>query len=108
MSDDGDSTKRVTAAFGRQMAAFKQMREHSGPIYETARERSRIASAAWRAAGSPKPVHLVHIAGVRRYVIWGRARDPASWTLATDAQVAAWYAWWRERERLRREAVRAS
>jgi hypothetical protein len=44
--DDGAALVHATASFGRQMASFKQMRERSGPVYETARERSRVINAA--------------------------------------------------------------
>ena len=99
--------KRIATALGRQMAAVKQMQDRSGPIYETARARSRISSEAWRAAGSPRPVHRVRRDGVPTYVFWSNHGDPMTWLPASDAEVAAWYAWWRERDRLRRD-VRAA
>lgn len=40
-------------SFRRLADNQKQMKARSGPMYELARERSRIISAAWRAAGSP-------------------------------------------------------
>jgi hypothetical protein len=102
MANDSAAIDRVTASMQRQMAAMKQMVERTGPIYEIARERSRMMHAAWRAAGSPPHVHQVRIAGGCRYVTWTRAADPATWKPATDAEVKAWYTWWRERDRLRR------
>jgi hypothetical protein len=101
LTDDA-TLGRVTAAFGRQMAACKQMRERSGPIYEAACERSRVISGAWRAAGSPRLVHRVRRGGVSCYVFWSEHSDPRTWEPATDAQVTAWYSWWRARDRLRR------
>src|ERR1700730_4161882 len=40
----------------RQFEAEKQMRERSGPVYELAVERGRIASAAYQKAGRPRKV----------------------------------------------------
>jgi hypothetical protein len=90
--------EHLRAALGRQMAAMSQMVNRSGPIYDTARERSRIVHEAWRAAGSPRHVQRIHTADGVRYFT-----DPPARTLATEAQSAAWNAWRRERDRLRRE-----
>lgn len=85
------------------MAALRQMEDRAGPIYETACDRSRTVSAAWRAAGSPPKVQRIHTADGPRWFLWRRVGAPAPRVPATDAQVTAWFAWWRERDRLRRE-----
>jgi hypothetical protein len=40
----------------RQAEEERQMRERSGPLYELAVERGRIASAAWQKASRPRKV----------------------------------------------------
>lgn len=94
--------ERLGAAIARQFDAMSQMTQRSGPVYETARQRSRIVREAYRAAGSPCHVIAVHTpAGLRfmRYVAPPKvASEPA-----TDEEWQAWQAWCRERERLRRE-----
>lgn len=98
-----DTLEAITAAFGRQMAAYTQMKQRSGPIYENARTRSRTISEAWRAAGRPRRVHRAWRGGVPYYVFWSEHGDPKTWEPATEAEVTAWYRWWRERDGLRRE-----
>jgi hypothetical protein len=91
------------AALGRQMAALRQMATRQGPYYESARERSRIVSSAYRAAGSPQRISMR--VGPDRKVRWYFARDKyvADPLPAPQADVDRWYAWCRERDRLRKE-----
>lgn len=101
--------ERSLAAATRLGSCYAQMRARSGPLYERSRERSRIVSAAYRAAGSPRKVFMT-LGPDRRPLYgfaepWRRRRDrpnPSAFEAATEADADAWYAWWRERDRLRR------
>lgn len=85
------------------------MRERSGPLYELAVERGRIASAAWQKAGRPRkvtrtwvPVRSADGAIVRdsggspvyevRCYLTSTMRS-GIWVEATPEQVAAWQAY---------------
>ena len=73
MSADAD---RLVAGASRQCEALRQMEERSGPIYEIVRERSRIVSAAYKAAGRPRDVTAIDTSD-------GLARAPHhEWTAA--------------------------
>ncbi len=96
--------ERFMAAIARQFEVLRQMQERSGPIYELARERSRIISEAYQAAGRPRRVSLVHSPHGLAYVF--HVRRGGKWNHsepATRDDADAWYGWWRERERLRRK-----
>ncbi len=84
-------------------AAYIQMRQRSGPYYDLSRERSRIVSEAYRAAGSPRKVFMRHgLDGELRY-FFARQHPVPDPQPATKTDADAWYAWGRERDHLRRE-----
>ena len=103
MSEPRPERDRLDAAIARQFAALKQMTERSGPIYELAREPSRIISDAYRAAGRPRAVSAL---GTRDGWVYVHriTRGPRKWQdeTATEAEWRAWRAWCSARERLRR------
>jgi hypothetical protein len=93
----------------RQAEEQRQMHERSGPLYELAVERGRIASAAWQKAGRPRkvtrmvrPVRSANGAIVRdsggspvyevRCYLTSTMRSGV-WVEATPEQVAAWQAY---------------
>lgn len=99
----------MTCALVRQLEAEKQMRERSGPLYELAVERGRIAAAAWQRAGRPRKVSMTSVfvrdadgtivrdsAGspVRefRYYLTSTMRS-GTWVEASPEQIAAWKAY---------------
>ena len=90
--------ERLTAALARQKDALKQMRERTGPIYELARERSRIIGEAYRAAGSPR-----HVAMVRGPDGWhimrivGRGAH-TRYEPSTETEWRAWRTWASDRD----------
>ncbi len=100
MADDETAAAldAVESALGRQHAAWRQMTDRSGPVYATAKERSRVVAEAYRAAGSPPRVTSGPEALL--YAPWKAKRNIVP---ATPEQAAAWRAWTSERERLRRE-----
>lgn len=81
----------------------KQMKERSGPIYDLSRERSRIIKDAWRAAGSPRKVSMISTKDGVKYVVH---RSSGDYEFVTKDEADAWYAWRRERDRLRNELRR--
>jgi hypothetical protein len=99
----------ITCGMLRQAEEHRQMRERSGPLYELAVKRGRIASAAWQKAGRPrkvtrvwKPVRSADGSMVRDSggspvyeVGWYLASTMRSATPveATSEQVAAWQAY---------------
>jgi hypothetical protein len=95
--------ERLVAAMSRVIQAVTQMQARSGPYYELAHERSRIISEAYRAARKPRKVSMVLGCHPRAYVFHVRRGDTYHQEPATQADADAWYAWWRERDRLRRE-----
>jgi len=95
--------ERFTAAMDRQAEAFTQMRARSGPIYDLARERSRIVSEAYRAAGRPRDVTASRTRNGWTYEHKVGHGSTARLEPATEDEWTAWVAWCRERERLRRE-----
>jgi hypothetical protein len=90
---------RLRASMERTMEVQRQMRARSGPLYELAKDRSRITSAAWRAAGSPRRVHRVHFPEGARWIL-GAPKHPKTWRPSTRSDVDAWFGWWHERARL--------
>lgn len=87
----------------------RQMREHSGPLYELAVERGKIASAAWQKPGRPRKVTRVWgpVHDADGVIVRDASGDPvyeARWyrastlrsgnkVAATPEQVAAWQAY---------------
>lgn len=96
--------EHMAAALDRQFEVRKQMMGRSGPIYEIARERGRIISEAYRAAGRPRYVSESRTPDGMAYV-HRITRGPRKWQQgpATEAEWRAWRAWCTERERLRQE-----
>lgn len=100
----------MTCSLRRMVEQHKQMEERSGPQYELAKQRSRLMSDAWRAAGSPARLTCV-IHGhtdengwtgqIRWYV--HRAYKRGELVEATPDQLTAWRAWQTDSRRLRRE-----
>lgn len=88
----------LDAAIERQWDNWRQMTDQSGPVYTTAKERSRAVAEVYRAAGSPPRVTSGPEALL--YAPWKAKRNIVP---ATPEQAAAWRAWVVERERLRRE-----
>ncbi len=96
----------ITCGMLRQAEQQRQMREHSGPLYELAVERGKIASAAWQKAGRPRKVTSVWVPtrGTDGTVVRDSNGEPvyeARWYLASTMrsavpveakpeQVAAW------------------
>ena len=74
-----------------------QMRARSGPIYELARERSRIITAAWREAGSPVRPRGAYLgtSGTGKKLYGPPDRTTAEWQI--------WRQWLHKRTRLQRE-----
>ncbi len=93
---------RLMLAMERQLEALRQMESRSGPIYERAREGSRVVSEAYRAAGRPRDVTRVRGPDGWQYVHQvGRGHGFQRFEPATEEEWRAWDAWCRERERLR-------
>lgn len=93
--------ERLMLGVGRQLDAFKQMREHSGPIYDQSRQLGRIVADSYRAAGRPRRVVKVWRGGYAHPVRTGPFHhdlDPA-----TEEEWKAWEAWVVERRRIRAE-----
>jgi hypothetical protein len=88
-----DKLKDYAASVASLVEEQSQMRRRSGPLYELSKKNSRLVSAAWRVAGSPrKPAG----SGIRRNEAGTLVRiDTPEWR--------AWRAWKRQREELRRE-----
>lgn len=86
------------AALERQWDNWTQMTDRSGPIYATAKERSRAVAEAYRAAGSPP-----HVTSGPQPLLYAPWKARGEQIPATPEQAAAWRAWTSERERLRRE-----
>jgi hypothetical protein len=95
---DEDAAERLNAALDRQSAVWQQMTDRSGPVYDTAKERSRAVADAYRAAGSP-----ARVTTGPQPLLYGPLKARGEQIPATPAQAAAWRAWTAERERLRRE-----
>jgi hypothetical protein len=85
----------------RMLEQHRQMSERSGPQYDLAVSRGRTGTAAWRAAGSPAKVSLVHLGAIDAD---GNYHRETKWVFsaslkrgeiieATPEQVDAWYAW---------------
>jgi hypothetical protein len=87
----------------RVLENIQQMTARSGPIYECARERSRIVSAAWRQAGRPRRVITLWTVDGPTY--WVEKAD-GSREAASAEQAKAWGAWVRARARLRADFKR--
>ena len=76
--EDDPIARRIVESARRQVDCVSQMQSRSGPLYELAKERSRIMSAAWRAAGSPrdpqriwdKAMRHLKIPDGERYDVW--------------------------------------
>lgn len=101
--EEAQAEKRLYESIGRLVQNQAQMRAKAGPIYERARAGSRYVGSAWRSAGKPRAVHLVHTPEGPVWFKWGRSADFASWERATEEEVEAWHAWLRQREDLRSE-----
>ena len=95
MSDPRES---VPAALDRQGAVWQQLADRSGPVYDTAKARSKAMADAYRAAGSPP-----RVTSGPQPLLYGPWKARGEQVPATPAQAAAWRAWTSERERLRRE-----
>ena len=97
----------MQSAIARQFDVLRQMVERSGPIYELARERSRIISEAYRAAGRPRDVTMIRTPEGWSYVHRvGHGHRYVRDDPATEPEWRAWRAWCSERERLRRDVFR--
>ena len=95
--------ERSLAAAKRQGDALRQMMTRSGPLYELARQRSRVVSEAYRAAGRPPAIRPIHGRDGRTYVRKvGRGRH-WHYEPATQDEWEAWQAWLRQRARLRKQ-----
>lgn len=92
-----ESAEKHVEAIRRVLRVQREMKERSGPFYELSKERSRIISTAWRAAGSPRHVSQVGTSNGIAYVVWHRDR---SFDWVTEEDWNAWMAWQRERARL--------
>jgi hypothetical protein len=95
--------ERRNAADKRMFDAIGQMQARGGPYYEQARQRSQVIAAAYRAAGRPRRVHRICGLEGFTHAFFVRRGGSLSVEPATEADANAWYAWWRERDRLRRE-----
>lgn len=95
---DEDERARRTTKWAKHAETVRQMKARSGLYYDRSRSLSKLVSAAWMQAGSPRHVCRT----------WGK--PPTYWirTGGREIQVGeddwiAWDAWVRERERLRQE-----
>lgn len=98
--------ERLAASIGRVFEEVAQMQARSGPYYDLAKERSRIVNAAYRAAGSPRKIGARMMYNPTRIVpvfVIRSGKSDEDTELATQADVDAWHAWVRQRDRLRRE-----
>lgn len=91
---------RLGEAVGRMLDAFGQMRTRSGPYYELARERSPIVAEAYRLVGSPRKVSLSRTAAGWSWFFTATLGGPDP-EPAPPGAVAAWQAWWRQRDAIR-------
>lgn len=98
-----EEEERRAVPLRRQMEAYAQMVQRSGSLYELARERSRIVTEAYRAAGRPRKVSLTRThEGWQHMFHIGRGHESQA-EPATKQDADAWYAWARQRDRLRRK-----
>jgi hypothetical protein len=97
--------ERLFAGLGRQLDAHWQMSDRSGPLYDLAKEHSRIVHDAYKAAGPPRKIYRSGMNGTLRRpidVVQVRRGDTYQEEPATQVEVDAWWAWVRRREALRR------
>ena len=111
---DGQLWRCLICAMRRVHEQYRQMKERSGPQYELSASRSRVGTAAYRAAGSPPkvssamvPVTFIERDGqlygdkyeIRYYLAKSMRRGarPDEWIEATPEQVEAWAAWQRQK-----------
>lgn len=90
----------LQSALERLWDNWTQIMSRSGPIYVTAKERSKAVADAYRAAGSPAKVYGALGSAAHLAAPWDREKRIVP---ATPEQAAAWRAWTSKRERLRRE-----
>ena len=93
----------LDCSFTRWADAMTQMTARSGPIHEKSKDRGKVLSAAWRAAGSPPRVIRVGEETRIQYYLYAPWKRESQFEEATPEQVEAWYSWNRERARLIRE-----
>lgn len=99
---DKTESAGLEQALHNSIEAYQQLTQHAGPIYEQARARSKVMHAAWQVAGSPARISAVRMPdGERRYVRATDLRLRRYDRPVPQSEVERWYAWERQRRRLR-------